>query len=98
VILRQGLLGFLNGVAIAAGTGLLILFLHGNVALSVVIAVAMVANMLTASLAGAAIPMSLRALGFDPAQASSIFLTTVSDVVGFGTFLGLAALARGWLI
>lgn len=98
VLLRQGALGALNGVAIAVATGLLILLLHGNVGLAVVIALAMVANMLTASVAGAAIPMGLRALGFDPAQASSIFLTTVSDVVGFGTFLGLAALARGWIM
>ena len=56
----------------------------------------MVVNMALATLAGAGIPLALRALRLDPAQSSSIVLTTVTDVVGFGAFLGLAALALSW--
>ena len=51
----------------------------------------MIVNMMAAGLAGAAIPLLLRAAGRDPAQSSSIFLTTVTDVVGYMAFLGLGA-------
>ena len=57
-----------------------------------VITLAMVVNMTAAGLFGAAIPLLLRALGRDPAQSASIFLTTVTDVVGFAAFLGFAVL------
>jgi len=57
-----------------------------------VIAAAMVINMVIAGLAGASIPIILERAGADPAIASSVFLTTVTDVVGFFAFLGLAAL------
>jgi magnesium transporter len=59
---------------------------------STVIGLAMVTNMVVGGLAGATIPLVLRRLGRDPAQSSSIFLTTVTDSVGFATFLGLATL------
>ena len=60
--------------------------------LGAVIAIAMVVNLLVAGLAGTVIPMVLDRNGIDPAIASSVFLTTITDVVGFFVFLGLAAL------
>jgi magnesium transporter len=59
--------------------------------------VSMVCSMVVAGLAGASVPMALTLLGQDPAAASSIILTTVTDVVGFLTFLGFATLASGML-
>jgi len=64
----------------------------GNPVLGGVIGLAMVVNMVVAGLAGTAIPLALDRLGVDPAIASSVFLTTVTDVVGFFVFLGLAAI------
>jgi magnesium transporter len=58
----------------------------------------MVVNMTAAGLAGAAIPLVLRGLGRDPAQSASIFLTTVTDVIGFAAFLGFALLFLEMLI
>jgi magnesium transporter len=68
-----------------------------SLGLTGVIAIAMVISMAIAGLVGASIPMILVRLGQDPAQASSIILTTVTDVVGFLSFLGLATLAAGLL-
>ncbi|WP_147693342.1 magnesium transporter, partial [Vogesella mureinivorans] len=64
----------------------------GDAALSGVIFAALVINLTAASLAGVAVPLTLKRLGFDPALASSIFLTTVTDVFGFFAFLGLGTL------
>ena len=64
----------------------------GSLGLAVKIAMSMIMAMPVAGLAGTLIPISLQALGQDPAQSSSIVLTTVTDVVGFLTFLGLATL------
>jgi len=73
--------------------GLLGFLWKGSVLLGVVVACAMTLNMATAALAGVIIPFGLRAMKIDPALASSIFVTTVTDVAGFFFFLGLAALA-----
>ncbi|HET9062632.1 MAG TPA: magnesium transporter, partial [Candidatus Binatia bacterium] len=62
-----------------------------------VIATAMTVSMTTAAVAGAGIPLLLTALGQDPAQSSSIFLTTITDVMGFLSFLGLATLLSSLL-
>jgi magnesium transporter len=70
-------------------------FWFGNGQLGAVIGVAMVVNLLAAALAGILIPLGLDAAGLDPAIASGVFVTTVTDVVGFFAFLGLAAL---WLV
>jgi magnesium transporter len=56
-----------------------------------------VVSMVAAGLAGASIPILLTRLGQDPAQSSTIFLTAVTDVVGFLSFLGVASLSQGWL-
>jgi magnesium transporter len=82
-------------VAITAMVG--VYLWSGSFGLSLVIGLAMVASMTLAGVAGASVPMALRAAGQDPAQSSSIVLTTVTDVVGFLSFLGLAAVFSRWL-
>lgn len=98
VILREGLLGTINGIAIGLVTAAGAMLWHGNPYLGLVIGCAMLINMVVSGIAGAAIPMLMQALGFDPAQSSNIILTTVTDVVGFFSFLGLATLFQGWLL
>ncbi len=97
-VLRKELLaGLGNGIAIALVTAVGVFFWSQDLALSGTIAVAMVLSMVLASLAGAAIPVGLVALDRDPATASSIFLTTVTDITGFFTFLGLATMFAAYL-
>ncbi len=91
IILREGTVGLINGVLFAVVIGLVAAMWFGNVGLSIVIAVAMVINMFSAGLAGILIPIVLDKLKADPAIASGVFVTTVTDVVGFFAFLGLAA-------
>tara|TARA_B110000483_G_scaffold46739_1_gene58341 strand:+ start:510 stop:1886 length:1377 start_codon:yes stop_codon:yes gene_type:complete len=92
IINREILVSFLNGVLFALILGILSAFWFGNFALGGVLAIAMVLNMVVAGFAGIIIPLILNKLGIDPALASSVFVTTVTDVVGFFSFLGLAAI------
>jgi len=92
VVGKELLVGGFNGVLFAVLTGVVAWVWFGSQALGVVIAAAMVVNMVVAGLAGTAIPLVLERAGVDPAIASSVFLTTVTDVVGFFSFLGLAAI------
>jgi magnesium transporter len=92
ILIKEVLAGALNGIAIAIVTGLGVLIWSQSVGLAAVIGVAMVISMALAGLSGAAIPLVLTRLGQDPAQSASIILTTVTDVVGFFSFLGLATL------
>ncbi len=92
VIRREVLVGLINGVVFATVMGVVGLVWFGSPALGYVIAVAMVINMVVAGLAGTAIPVALEKFGIDPALASGAFVTTVTDVVGFFAFLGLAAM------
>jgi magnesium transporter len=85
-------------VAIAVVTAVAVWIWSRNVGIATVIGLAMIINMIVAGLSGAGIPILLRALKQDPAQSSSIFLTTVTDVVGFAVFLGLAAVFMPLLI
>ena len=95
---REALLGTLNGLTIGLVTGLVAWIWNGNLYLGVVIGLAMVINLIVAGLSGAAIPISMKAIGLDPAQSSGILLTTVTDVVGFFAFLGIAVLFQSYLI
>ncbi len=97
VLLKELLAGALNGTAIALVTGLGVLLWSRSIGLATVIGAAMVISMMLAGLSGAAIPLVLTRLGQDPAQSASIILTTVTDVVGFFSFLGLATLFSGFL-
>ncbi|MDA9905141.1 magnesium transporter [Hyphomicrobiales bacterium] len=92
IINREILVSFLNGILFALILGILSAFWFGNFALGGVLAIAMVLNMVVAGFAGIIIPLILNKLGIDPALASSVFVTTVTDVVGFFSFLGLAAI------
>ncbi len=92
VIGKELLVGALNGVMFAGLIGVVAWIWFGSVALGVVIGLAMIVNLLVAGLAGTTIPLMLEHFGVDPAVASSIFLTTLTDIVGFFVFLGLAAL------
>lgn len=92
VIRREVLVGLVNGVIFAVIMGVVGILWFGSPALGYVIAAAMVINLVVAGLAGTAIPVVLERLGVDPALASGAFVTTVTDVVGFFAFLGLAAL------
>jgi magnesium transporter len=87
----------LNGITIALVTAAAVYFWSGSGGLSLVIGISMVLSMVAAGFAGAVIPMILTALGQDPAQSSSIILTTVTDVSGFFSFLGIARLLSGML-
>lgn len=89
--------GFINGAAIALTTGAGVWAWSGSPGLALVIGASMVIAMVAAGLAGALIPILLVRFGQDPAQASSIVLTTVTDVVGFLSFLGIATLFAGLL-
>ncbi|WP_299562045.1 magnesium transporter [uncultured Sulfitobacter sp.] len=91
VIRRECLVGLINGAIFAVVMGVVGLFWFGSPALGYVIATAMVINMVVAGLAGTGIPILLERIGVDPALASGAFVTTVTDVVGFFAFLGLAA-------
>lgn len=92
VIRREVMVGAINGVLFAAVMGVVGVVWFGSPMLGVVIAIAMVVNMVVAGLAGTGIPVVLERLGVDPALASGAFVTTVTDVVGFLAFLGLAAM------
>lgn len=85
--------GFINGIAIALTTAFFVYLWSQSLSMATVIAVAMVLSMVAAGFAGAIIPLILTVLDQDPAQASSIVLTTITDCTGFGTFLGIATLA-----
>jgi magnesium transporter len=95
VIWRESAVGLLNGLLFAVIMAAIAFFWFGSSQLGAVIGVAMIVNLLAAALAGILIPLGLDALGLDPAIASGVFVTTVTDVVGFFAFLGLAAL---WLV
>ena len=97
-VLKEGLLGLFNGVlvGITAGLGMLVFASWQKnpqaLLLAVVVFLAMVGSCVVSGVAGAAIPLALKKMGADPATASSIFLTTATDVVSMGLFLGLASL------
>jgi len=97
VATKEASVGLINGLAVAVTCGAGVYLWSRSPGLVVVIMTAMVAAMLIAGLAGAIVPIVLRRLGQDPAQSSSIILTTVTDVAGFLSFLGTATLLSALL-
>lgn len=97
VAIKEISAGFINGVAVALVTAIGVLVWSSSPGLAIVIAIAMVISMVAAGFAGVIIPIILSSLGQDPAQSSSIILTTITDVTGFFTFLGIATLMMGFL-
>ena len=92
VVGKEVVVGALNGILFAILMGVVAALWFSTPALGAVIAIAMVVNLVVAGLAGTLIPLSLARAGIDPAVAATVFLTAVTDVVGFFVFLGLAAL------
>jgi magnesium transporter len=95
VVGRESAVGLINGLLFAVLMGLFAWWWFGLDQLGLVIGAAMVINLVAAALAGILVPLTLDALDIDPAVASAVFVTTVTDVVGFFAFLGLAAV---WLL
>ena len=98
VVGKEAVVGLINGIAVAATTALGVYLWSRSYGLVLVCAIAMVISMLAAGLAGALTPVLLRRFGQDPATSSSIILTTVTDVVGFFSFLGTATLLADLLV
>jgi magnesium transporter len=92
ILLKEFNVGVMNGIAIALTTGVGVYIWSKSVGLTIVIMISMVMSMAIASVSGALIPIMLTVSGQDPAQSSSIFLTTVTDIAGFFSFLGIATL------
>src|SRR5687767_14529919 len=91
-LFKEAAVGLANGFACGLVAGLVVWIWKGNIWLGAVIGVAMLINMFVAATAGTLIPLGLRALKVDPALASSVFITTLTDVFGFLSFLGLGTL------
>ena len=91
-VIREGLVALLNGLLFAVLAAAVSFVWFGDPEIATVMAVAMFANLLIAGLSGTLVPIGLLRAGVDPAVASSVFVTTITDVVGFFIFLGLAAL------
>ena len=91
ILFKEIIVGLLNGLAIGIIVGAVSWLWKNDVILGVITFAAMALNMIAAGVAGVVIPLGLKALRIDPALASAIMLTTVTDVVGFFLFLGLAA-------
>ena len=90
VVLRELFAGFLNGLGLALILGLGGMVIFGSAPLGLVLGSAMIVNQIVAALGGVLVPLALNRLGLDPALASGTFVTTLTDVVGFFAFLGLA--------
>ncbi len=91
-LLKEATIGLGNGVALGVVAALVAWVTKGNPVLGLILGMAMVCNMLVASTAGTLVPLGLKAMKVDPALASSVFITTFTDVVGFASFLGLATI------
>lgn len=98
LIKKEGMLGTINGAIIGVVTALVAWGWYGNPYFGLVIGLGMLLNLIFAGLAGSSIPILMKKIGLDPAQCSSIILTTVTDVMGFLAFLGLAVLFQNFLV
>jgi magnesium transporter len=97
-LMKEALVGIGNGVTLGVVAALIVGITRGNPMLGMVLGMAMVINMFVAATAGTLIPLGLRAANIDPALASSVFITTMTDVFGFFSFLGLAAIFSRYLV
>jgi magnesium transporter len=98
IILKEGKLGAINGAIIGVVTAGVAWIWNGNPFLGIVIGLGMFFNLIFAGLSGSSIPILMKRVGIDPAQSSSIILTTVTDVMGFIAFLGFAVLFQRFLV
>ncbi|MDP3919430.1 MAG: magnesium transporter [Candidatus Omnitrophota bacterium] len=98
LILKETFIGIINGIVIGIVTAMIAWLWQGNPYMGLVIGLGMVVNLAVAGLSGSAIPLTMKALGLDPAQCSNIILTTITDVMGFFAFLGFAVLLQEYLV
>ena len=92
VVGKEFLIGILNGIIFAIITGVIVQIWFKQYNLSLLIGVSMILNMIVAGLFGILVPVSLKKMNIDPALASSVFVTTITDVIGFLSFLGLGSI------
>jgi magnesium transporter len=95
VVFKELTVGFINGVLLAIIMGVVAALWFDNTKLGIVIGAAMIINMIVAGLSGTLVPLVLDKMEIDPAVSSTVFVTTITDVVGFLSFLGLAAMFLG---
>ena len=98
LLIKEAKIGIFNGIIIGFVTAFISWIWKGNPYLGLVIGLAMILTLIIAGLAGAIIPLAMKTFGLDPAQSSSIILTTVTDVVGFFVFLSFAVIFQSYLI
>jgi len=98
VLRKELMVGLVNGIGISATTCLGVFIWSGSAGLTLVIGISMIVSMVIAGMAGAGVPIVLTLLRLDPAQSSSIVLTTVTDIAGFFSFLGIATLLSNMLV
>jgi len=91
IVTKEFIIGILNGIIFAVIAGTIVQLWLNEINLSILIAVAMVLNMIVAGLFGILVPVTLKKFNIDPAIASSVFVTTITDVIGFLSFLGIGA-------
>ena len=91
IVSKEFVIGILNGIIFAIITGIVVQLWFKEINLTILIAVSMILNMIVAGLFGILVPVSLKKFNIDPAIASSVFVTTITDVVGFLSFLGIGA-------
>jgi magnesium transporter len=97
-LMKEAIVGLGNGIALGVAAALIAWAWRGSPVLGVVLGVAMIVNMFVAATAGTLIPLGLRAANVDPALASSVFITTLTDIFGFFAYLGLATVLASYLV
>jgi magnesium transporter len=97
-LLKEAVVGLGNGIVLGAAAAGVVWMVRGNPTLGLVLGMAMIINMFVAAAAGTLVPLGLRAANVDPALASSVFITTMTDMFGFFSFLGLATVFARYLV
>ena len=90
-VLKEFLIGIFNGIIFAIISAFVVYFWFNDITLSLIISISMVLYMIVAGLLGILVPITLKKIKIDPAIASSVFVTTITDVIGFLSFLGVGA-------
>jgi magnesium transporter len=97
-LMKEAAVGIGNGIVLGVVAALVVWAIRGNLMLGAVLGMAMIINMFVAATAGTLVPLGLRAANVDPALASSVFITTMTDMIGFFSFLGLATVLSRYLV
>jgi magnesium transporter len=91
IVTKEFIIGVLNGIIFAVISAIIVQLWFEDIQLSMIISISMVLNMIVAGLFGIVVPVTLKKMNIDPAIASSVFVTTITDVIGFLSFLGVGA-------